>query len=114
MSGRANREYVENRVFAVSVPACAQKARLRFPTMRQKQWVAVEHPAKVDTVINASGALDDFSIVAKALTHGKDAGQQQCRVNRRDFAVPASLAGLRVEPMIKPAALIKGARVKET
>src|SRR5262245_8316819 len=113
MSGRADREYVKNRVFAVGVPTGAQKARLRFPTVRQKQRLAVEHPAKVDAVVNTRCPLDDFPIVAKALTDGENAGQQKRRIDRRDLRIPASLTGLCVQPVIEPAALLEGAGVEE-
>jgi len=43
--------------------------------------MAVEHPAKVDAVVDASGALDDFSIVTKALPDGEDACEQKRRVD---------------------------------
>ena len=75
--------------------------------------MAVEHPAKVDAVVNASGALHDFAIVAKTLAYGEDACEQKRRIDRRDFTIPASLASLCVQPVIKPAALMKSARVEE-
>src|SRR4051794_12517174 len=75
--------------------------------------MTVQHPAKVDALVDASGEADDFLIAAKALADGENAGKQECRVDRRDFAVPAPLSCFRVHPMIKPAALMKSTRVKE-
>src|SRR5215213_436303 len=75
--------------------------------------MTVEHPAKVDAIVNASGALNDFAIVAKALAHGENACQQKRRVDRRDFAVPTSLTCFRVHPVIEPAALIESSRIEK-
>jgi hypothetical protein len=71
--------------------------------------MTVEHPAKVDAAIYPAGESAYLPIVTKTLSDCKDSGEQQRGINRRDFAVPASLAGFRVEPVIKPATLLKRA-----
>ena len=75
--------------------------------------MAVEHPAKIHALVNTLREADDLRIGREALPHSQHTGEQQCRIDRRDFAVPAPLAGLRVEPVIKPAALVISARVEE-
>ena len=75
--------------------------------------MTIEHPAKVDAPVDPLSESRDFLIVAKALAHSENARQQQCRIYRRDFAVPTALACLRIEPVIEPTALVKRASVEE-
>ncbi len=75
--------------------------------------MAVEHPAKVDALVDPACQSHDLLIVAKTLTDGENTCEQQRRIDRRDFAVPTSLAGLGIEPMIEPTMLLIGARVEE-
>ena len=75
--------------------------------------MAIEHPAEVDTLVDTARQSHYFRIVTKTLANGKNTTQQQSRINRRYFAVPTSLTSLRIEPVIKPAALLVGTRVEE-
>ena len=72
MSWRSDREYVENRVFAVSVPTRFEKTGLGFPAVRQEQGIAVEHPAKVDTVVDVCCKPNDLGVGSEALAHGEN------------------------------------------
>src|SRR6185503_1244897 len=76
--------------------------------------MAVEHPAKIDAPVDPICEPDDFHILTKALPDRKNARNQQRCVDRRDFAVPTTLTGFRIQPVIEPAALMKGPRIKES
>ena len=75
--------------------------------------MAVEHPAKVDAFVDVRGEANDLRIRSEALPHGENASEQQRGVYGGDFAVPAAFAAAGIEPVIKPAALLKGARGEE-
>ena len=75
--------------------------------------MAVEHPAKVDAFVNVRSEPNDLRVGSKALPRGEHTREEQSGVDRRDFAVPAAFASAGVEPVIEPAALLKGARVEE-
>src|SRR6185436_13117909 len=67
-----------------------------------------EHPAKIDALVNLGGERSDLPVVAKILPGGQYSCEQQRRINRGDFALPAPFARLRIQPMIKPATLMEG------
>lgn len=75
--------------------------------------MTVEHPAKVNAVINPGREPDDLRIAREALLDRENSGQQQRGIDRRDLAVPAAVAGLCVEPVIEPTALLKRTRIEE-
>ena len=75
--------------------------------------MAVEHPAKVDAFVNVCCEPNDLRVGREALTDSEHAGEQQRRVDGRDFAVPTAFAGAGVEPVIEPAALLKCTRVEK-
>ncbi len=104
---RSDCEQVENRVFAVSVPAGTKKTGLRFPPVRQQQRMAVQHPPKIDAPVDLVRQPRDFRVAGKTLPHREDARKQQRGVDRRDLAVPTSLPGLDIDPVIEPTALVK-------
>src|SRR6266436_1133552 len=68
MRRRADGQEIENSVFAEGVPARFKKACFRFPAVRKKKRFTVQHPAKVDPIVDLSSQLVDFAIVAKVLT----------------------------------------------
>src|SRR5258708_16915219 len=100
MRGRAYSQEIKNCVFAEGVPARFKKARLGFPAVRKEQRITVQHPAKVDSFIDQRSQLVDFPIVAEVLTHRKHAAEEQCRIDRRDLAVPSALSAFNIEPVI--------------
>ena len=75
MSRRSDREQVENRVFAVSVPTRFQEAGLGFPAVRQEQRIAVQHPGKVDAVVDVCRKANDLGVRSEALADGENAGE---------------------------------------
>src|SRR5688572_14110344 len=109
MRRRTDAEQVENRVFAVSVPARTQETRFGFPAVREQQRIAVQHPAKVDSLVDLRGEPGDFRIVRKALAYCENSAEQKRGVNRGNLAVPATFAGSCIDPVVKPATLMKRA-----
>jgi hypothetical protein len=49
--------------------------------MRQEERMAVQHPPKVNTLIDAACESDDLLIFAKALFDGENTGEQQRSVD---------------------------------
>ena len=78
---RSNGEDVKDRVFAVGIPARLEETCFRFPAVREQERMTIEHPAKVNAVVNPSGQASDLSIAREALLHSENARQQQCGVN---------------------------------
>ena len=75
--------------------------------------MTVEHPAKVDAAVDPAGEANDFLIVAETLAYSENAREQNGSVDRGDFAIPTSLAGLRIKPVIEPAVLLVSTCVEE-
>src|SRR6185503_744880 len=65
--------------------------------------MTVLHPRKIDIFIDSGCESDYLLIVSKELTRSQYATQQQRGIDRRDFAVPFSLAGACIHPVIEPA-----------
>src|SRR5258707_1082768 len=82
--------------------------------MRKEQSMPVNHPTKVDAVIDQRGHPADFPIVAKALTRREHATEQQCRIYGRDFAVPSTSSGFCIQPVIEPSMFLKSFSSKES
>ena len=76
MRRRADREQVQNRVFAVRVPTCFQEACFRLPAVREQVRMTIEHPAKVDTLVDLSSQSNDLGITCETLPSGENAGEQ--------------------------------------
>lgn len=76
--------------------------------------MAVEHPAKIDSLIDLACESYNFPIVAKTLARGENARKQECGVDGGDFTVPSPFAGFRIHPVVKPTALLKRASIKES
>ena len=66
---RSDGEHVEKCVFAVGVPTRFEKTSFGLPSVREEPRIAVEHPAKVDAVVNPGGESRDFGIAGKTLPH---------------------------------------------
>lgn len=75
--------------------------------------MAVEHPAEVNAVVNPVREANDFRIAGEALLYSENTAEQQRRVDRGDLAVPAPVACFCVEPVVEPAALMKGSRIEK-
>src|SRR5688572_25363550 len=74
----------------------------------------VEHPLKINALVNPRCEIDNLSVLTKILSRRQHSGQQKRRVYGRDFALPTSLPGGGVQPMIKPPGLMLGAFGKKT
>ena len=101
--GRTHSEQIDHHQFAVVVPLVRQEADLRRPSMGQQCGVFRE-PGPVHAVENCMCQFDDVAIL-KVLAAGEDAAEQYCGVDRRDFGVPDSFAGIDVGEVIEESAM---------
>ena len=85
------------------MPAVLYPAGLGPPTVREQIRVAVEHPLKIDAVVNFRRQPDNLFILGKALPHRQNAAKQQCRIDRRQLGFPDALTRMLIDKMIKPA-----------
>src|SRR5947209_12165885 len=58
-------QQIEHHLFAIVVPAIRYPAVLGTPAVRQKKFVAVQHPLKIDAAIDAVGERRNRAVVAK-------------------------------------------------
>src|SRR5579864_2731865 len=76
--------------------------------MRQDQWITVQHPWKVDSIIDLLGKLRDFRVLGKISRRRQGPAKKERSVHRRNFAIPFALAIRHLHPVIKPAVLMEG------
>lgn len=93
-------------MLAVAVPATAKKTALRLPSVAQQSGVPIEHPAKIDAVVDLIGEPRDLSIL-EILARGQHSAEQQRSIDRRDLGVPYTLARVGIHEVIEPALLLE-------
>jgi hypothetical protein len=75
--------------------------------VREQKRISVEHPFEINSLVDSVGEINDFGIGAKILTRCQYPCQQEGGIDGGYFAIPSSLSGFRVQPMIEPSALLK-------
>src|SRR5258708_9831043 len=103
----ANRQQVQQREFAVSVPFEFQKSFPEFPTVREQVTIAIQHPLEVNAVIDLLGQLWDLGVVGKKLRCRQYASQKIGGVNGRYLAIPFAIAIGNIHPMIEPSMFLE-------
>ena len=106
MRRRSDRKRVENHQLAISIPPAGEKSRLGLPAVRQR-LTAGEHPLEVHATVDGVGVADHFGVVSEAAPYCEDACEEQCGVDGRQLALPRPLAGLEIDEVIEPAALLR-------
>src|SRR5262249_20846405 len=92
----------QNRVLAVVVPAAAQEAGFRLPAVRQQQRISVQHPSEINALVDLCRQGNDLRVVGELRSHRQNAREQERSVYRRNLALPSTLAGIKVHPVIEP------------
>src|SRR5262249_42286160 len=114
MRSGTDRKKIQNRVLAVVVPTAVQEAGLRLPSVRQQERVSIQHPSKINALVDLGSERDDLGVGVELCSRGENPGQQKRGVNRGNLALPSALAGLQVHPMIEPAVHVFGAAPEKT
>ncbi|MCY1303961.1 hypothetical protein D9M70_536930 [compost metagenome] len=108
MIGRPERQHIEQQRLAVSPPAMLQEPAGRAPAHRQCV-TPVQRPAPVDPRIEPFGQRADLAfprvLAGEKGGSGQASGDQQRRVDGREFAAPGALAGPHIEKVIVEAAI---------
>ena len=68
--------------------------------------MAREHPLEIDAAIDTVRVSRNRGVVRETLAHCQHARQQQRRVDGRELALPLACAGVEVDEVVVPAALL--------
>src|ERR1700732_489589 len=113
MRGRPDRKQIQKRRLAVGLPLVLEEAFAALPAMRQDQRIAVQHPLEIDSIIDLFSEPGDIGILGKVPCRRECAAEKECRVHRRNLAIPLARAIRYLHPVIKPAMLMEGSRGEE-
>src|SRR5262245_13098562 len=81
MRRRADGQQIMQRDLGVIIPPVLDETAFGPPAMRKQARIAVEHPLKIDPVINLRRQPDDLLVVAKVSSRRQHAAEQPGRVD---------------------------------
>src|SRR5690349_21524489 len=86
--------------------ATFDKSGFRQPTVRQKEWISVQHPLIIDPLVNVGCEFDDLRIFPEILPRSQRASHKPGRIACRYFAVPVALSIAYIDEVVEPTVLV--------